>query len=130
MAPKAPSLYHCPCCGTTFVHRKRQECPACAIPLHLKGEYMVTPCYLYMDDQWFWFESDVMKPWEDGRECAEVDQQLLFQIEDRIPPDLSANSSRYPAPHPERIALEELSKILRDDEAIDAHVVAVLADNE
>jgi hypothetical protein len=20
---------------------------------------MVTPCYLYMDDQWFWFESGV-----------------------------------------------------------------------
>jgi hypothetical protein len=27
---------------------------------------MVTPCYLYMDGQWFWFESGVMKPWEDG----------------------------------------------------------------
>ena len=66
MVSKAPSLYHCPCCGTTFVHRKKQECPACAIPLHLKGEYMVTPSYLYMDEQWFWFESGVMKPWEDG----------------------------------------------------------------
>jgi len=66
MAAKAPSLYHCPCCGTTFVHRKNQECPACAIPLHLKGEYMVTPCYLYVDGQWSWFESGVMKPWEDG----------------------------------------------------------------
>jgi hypothetical protein len=51
VAPKAPSLYHCPCCGTTFVHRQKQECPACAIPLHLKGEYMVTPYYLYMDSQ-------------------------------------------------------------------------------
>lgn len=66
MAAKAPSLYHCPCCGTAFVHRKNRECPACAIPLHLKGEYMVAPCYLYMDGQWFWFESGVRNPREDG----------------------------------------------------------------
>jgi hypothetical protein len=66
VAPKAPSLYHCPCCGTTFVHRNKQECPACAIPLHLKDEYMVTPCYLYVDGQWFWFDAELMKPWEEG----------------------------------------------------------------
>jgi hypothetical protein len=65
-----------------------------------------------------------------GRECAEVDQQLLFQIEDLIPPDPSANSSRYPAPHPEWATLKELSKILGDEEAIHTHVVAVRADSK
>jgi hypothetical protein len=65
-----------------------------------------------------------------GRKCAEIDQQLLLQIEDRIPPDLSANSSRYPASHPQWVTLEELSKILGDGEAVHTHVVAVLADNK
>jgi len=27
---------------------------------------MADPCYLYREGQWFWFESGVMKPWEDG----------------------------------------------------------------
>jgi hypothetical protein len=66
MPPKAPSVYHCPCCGSTFVYRRLQQCPACAIPLHLQGEYMVAPCYLYSANKWFWFESGEMKPWEDG----------------------------------------------------------------
>ena len=66
MPPKAPSLYRCPCCGSVFVHRRGQQCPACDIPLHLDGEYMVAPCYIYIKNEWFWFESDEMKPWEDG----------------------------------------------------------------
>jgi len=66
MAPKAPSVYRCPCCGTSFIYRRKLQCPACTIPLHLDGEYMANPCYLYREGQWFWFESGVMKPWEDG----------------------------------------------------------------
>jgi len=68
MSTKAPKLYHCPCCGSRFVSRLRQQCPACDIPLHLKGEYMVDPCYIYFrkSDEYRWFESGVMKPWEDG----------------------------------------------------------------
>jgi hypothetical protein len=34
--------------------------------LHLKGEYMTVPCYIYLENKWFWFESGEMKPWEDG----------------------------------------------------------------
>jgi len=68
MTRKAPPYYRCPCCGSTFVLRKAQCCPQCDIPLHLHGEYMQEPCYLYLykEKKWVWFESRSMKPWEDG----------------------------------------------------------------
>jgi hypothetical protein len=54
----------------------------------------------------------------------------LFQIEDRVLTELSTNSFRHPASHPQRVTLEELSKIPGNDEAVHAHIVAVLADSE
>jgi hypothetical protein len=68
MTSKAPSYYRCPCCDSTFVHRRGRRCPQCDIALHLEGEYMVEPCYLYRyeEKKWVWFEGNEMHPWEDG----------------------------------------------------------------
>lgn len=68
MPSKAPSVYHCPCCGATTTARLAKRCRECNIPLHLEGEYMADPCYLYLfkEKKWVWFESGLMKPWEDG----------------------------------------------------------------
>lgn len=68
MASKAPPIYDCPCCGSKFVNRRSKRCRGCDIPLHLEGEYIVQPCYLYLrkEKKWFWFESGLKKPWEDG----------------------------------------------------------------
>jgi len=65
MASKAPNVYRCPCCGSTFVHRRAKACPQCAIPLHLEGEYMVEPCYLYC-------KRLTNTPVRQGRPCAEL----------------------------------------------------------
>ena len=48
--------------------RTSKKKSALRAPFHCisKASNMVTPCYRYMDGQWFWFESGVMKPWEDG----------------------------------------------------------------
>src|SRR5947199_7160241 len=54
MASKAPRYYRCPCCGSTFAHRRGKRCPQCDIPLHLEGEYMVEPCYLYLHKEEKW----------------------------------------------------------------------------
>jgi hypothetical protein len=68
MTSKAPGVYRCPCCDSTFVNRRAKRCPQCDIPLHLEGEYMVEPCYLYLynERKWVWFQNHEMLPWEDG----------------------------------------------------------------
>ena len=68
MISKAPSVYRCPCCGSTFIHRPARGCPQCDIPLHLEGEYMVELCYLYLhkEARWVWFQGGKPIRWEDG----------------------------------------------------------------
>jgi ribosomal protein L37AE/L43A len=65
---KAPDVYCCPCCGSTFVHRRAKACPQCDIPVHLEGEYMVKPCYVYLhkEGKWVWIQGRAQLPWEDG----------------------------------------------------------------
>jgi hypothetical protein len=64
------------------------------------------------------------------RQRAEIQQQILFQVEDRILAEPSVQSLRQPAAYSQRIPLEELTKILRDNEAIFTHVMAVWANGE
>jgi hypothetical protein len=48
--------------------RLRKCCRDCDVPLRLQGELMFPPCYLYLskEKKWVWFESGIMKNWEDG----------------------------------------------------------------
>jgi len=49
-----------------FTQQTAKSVQIAYIPLHLWGEYMVAPCYVYVENKWFWFESSEMRPWEDG----------------------------------------------------------------
>jgi len=64
------------------------------------------------------------------RQCAQIEQQVLFQVEDRILPKPLAQSPRQPVAHTQRISLKKLAKILRDNESILPHVVAIRAYGE
>jgi hypothetical protein len=59
------------------------------------------------------------------RQGAQIKEQILFQVEDRILPKSSPYLPHDPVPHPQRIAREELVKILRDNETVFADVVIV-----
>jgi hypothetical protein len=61
---------------------------------------------------------------------AEIQQEILFQVEDRILAEPPVQSLGQPATYPQRIPLEELTKILRDNEAVFAHVTAVSTKGE
>ena len=64
------------------------------------------------------------------RQRAEMQQEILFEVKDRILAEPSVQLPRHPAAHPQRIPLEELTKILRDNEAVFPHVVAICAYGE
>jgi hypothetical protein len=64
------------------------------------------------------------------RQGTQIKQQILFQVEDRILPEPLAQSPRQPVPHPQRIPLEEFAKILRDNESVFPHEVAIDAYGE
>jgi hypothetical protein len=59
------------------------------------------------------------------RQGAQIKEQILFQVEDCILPKPSPYLPRDPVAHPQRIAREELAKILRENETVFADVVIV-----
>jgi hypothetical protein len=64
------------------------------------------------------------------RQRAEMQQEILFEVKHRILAEPPVESPCHPAAYPQRIPLEELTKILRDNEAIFAHVMAVWVNGE
>ena len=64
------------------------------------------------------------------RQRAEIQQQILFPVEDRILAEPSEQSLRHLAAYSQRIPLEELTEILRDNEAVFTNVMAVWANGE
>ena len=59
------------------------------------------------------------------RQGAQIKKQLLFKVQDRILPKPPTYLPRDPVAHPQRIAREELAKILRENETVFADVVIV-----
>jgi len=83
VAPKLFSLIIASC-GTTFVHRKNRSARVC-IPLHLKGSTW-SSCYSTWTDNGFWFESGVMKPWEDGwKRSPNPTAKIALPLADKYP---------------------------------------------
>ena len=58
------------------------------------------------------------------RQGAQIEQQVLFQVEDRILRKPLAQSPE-PVAYPQRVSLKKLAKILRDNESVLPHVVAI-----
>src|SRR5437588_8938657 len=75
---KALNVYHCPCRGSAFVHRRAKSCPQCDIPLHLEGEYIVEP--LHKEGKWGLVSRGETLPWEDGWKpgCGQVQRNPML----------------------------------------------------
>jgi hypothetical protein len=59
------------------------------------------------------------------RQGAQIEQQVLFQVEERILTKPLAQSPGEPVAYPQRISLKKLAKILWDNESILSHVMAI-----
>jgi len=62
-----------------------------------------------------------------GGSAQRYSSKILFQVENRVLAESSVQSPRHPPAYSDRIPLEELTEILRDNEPVFAHVTAVSA---